>query len=69
MKVAVEISRKVKAEFYLCLFQVMQMGFYNVSDCVHGEIVLPDYVREIIETQQFQRLKNLKQLGKLLCKF
>jgi HD superfamily phosphohydrolase len=42
------------------------MSFYKVSDCVHEEIVLPNYVQQVIETPQFQRLKNLKQLGELL---
>jgi len=32
-------------------------------DCVHGEIPLPDFVQQVIVTEHFQRLKNLKQLG------
>lgn len=36
---------------------------YIVIDCVHRDLVLPEYVEEIINTKQFQRLKNVKQLG------
>ncbi|CAO1340220.1 unnamed protein product, partial [Diamesa serratosioi] len=32
-------------------------------DCVHGKMQLPDYVHEIIATEEFARLRNLKQLG------
>ena len=32
-------------------------------DCVHGPMQLPDYVHEIIATEEFCRLRNLKQLG------
>ncbi|CAO1334559.1 unnamed protein product [Diamesa tonsa] len=35
---------------------------YNV-DYIHGIMKLPDYVCEIIETDEFSRLRNLKQLG------
>lgn len=37
---------------------------YSVEDCVHAELSLPSYAIEIINTKEFQRLKNLKQLGK-----
>lgn len=37
------------------------MDYY--ADCVHGIMHLPDYVCEIIATNEFSRLKNLKQLG------
>lgn len=34
-----------------------------VSDVIHGQIELPDICWQIIDTAQFQRLKNIKQLG------
>ena len=37
---------------------------YEGSDRVHGKIILPDYVTELVATPQFQRLKKLQQLGK-----
>lgn len=33
------------------------------TDCIHDIMQLPDYVYEIIATEEFSRLKNLKQLG------
>lgn len=39
---------------------------YIVADCVHSDLSLPGYVKEIIATKEFQRLKQLKQLGELL---
>lgn len=32
-------------------------------DPIHGKIELPDYVQKIINTEEFQRLRNLRQLG------
>lgn len=37
---------------------------YKVEDCVHGEIVLPEYATQFIESKEFQRLYKIKQLGK-----
>lgn len=34
-----------------------------VQDKVHGAIEIPEYIEEIINHPQFQRLKNLKQLA------
>jgi HD superfamily phosphohydrolase len=36
---------------------------YMLQDRIHGEINLPNYTREIIASETFQRLRNLKQLG------
>lgn len=40
---------------------------YTIDDVVHGKISLPDYVVSIIETAEFQRLRNLKQLGEFIA--
>lgn len=34
-----------------------------ILDPVHGQIDLPDFVVKFINTVQFQRLRNIKQLG------
>lgn len=34
-----------------------------INDPVHGHITLPDYCVEIVDTPQFQRLRELKQMG------
>ncbi|XP_053684845.1 deoxynucleoside triphosphate triphosphohydrolase SAMHD1 homolog [Sabethes cyaneus] len=36
---------------------------WTLHDAVHGKVTYPGYVREIVDTPQFQRLRNLKQLG------
>lgn len=38
---------------------------YKVKDCVHDGF-LPDYVEDVINSDEFRRLENLKQLGKFL---
>lgn len=35
----------------------------KIFDVIHGAIELPKYVFSIIDTIEFQRLRNLKQLG------
>ena len=35
----------------------------TIEDCVHGDIQLPGYVVPFIESKEFKRLMNLKQLG------
>jgi HD superfamily phosphohydrolase len=36
---------------------------FRVEDNIHGAIELPYYVVDVINTKEFQRLRNLKQLG------
>ncbi len=38
--------------------------FKVLNDPVHGHFSLPKYCMEVIDTQPFQRLRDLKQLGK-----
>ena len=35
----------------------------TIYDVVHGHIILDKYVWDFIDTPEFQRLRNLKQLG------
>ena len=34
-----------------------------INDPVHGHITLPDYCLRVVDTPQFQRLRELKQMG------
>jgi len=34
-----------------------------INDPVHGHIKLPGYSMEVVDTPQFQRLRDLKQVG------
>jgi len=36
---------------------------FKFNDSVHGEIFLPKYIQEVITTKEFERLRNIKQLG------
>lgn len=36
---------------------------WTICDAVHGKVTYPAYVQEIVDTKEFQRLRNLKQLG------
>lgn len=36
---------------------------WTICDSVHGKVTYPAYVQEIVDTLEFQRLRNLKQLG------
>ncbi|KAI7889852.1 uncharacterized protein EV154DRAFT_513101 [Mucor mucedo] len=48
-------------------------SFYNghkvINDPIHGHITLDDYTVEFIDTVQFQRLRDLKQVGPLYFVF
>lgn len=35
----------------------------KINDPIHGTINFPEYVTQIVDTEEFQRLRNLKQLG------
>jgi hypothetical protein len=37
------------------------------NDPIHGHIEMPLYCISVIDTPQFQRLRDLKQLGRLFC--
>ncbi|XP_055609657.1 deoxynucleoside triphosphate triphosphohydrolase SAMHD1 [Uranotaenia lowii] len=36
---------------------------WTLYDAVHGMVTYPPFVREVVDTCEFQRLRNLKQLG------
>lgn len=36
---------------------------WTLHDAIHGEVHYPGYVQTIVDTPEFQRLRNLKQLG------
>jgi HD superfamily phosphohydrolase len=36
---------------------------FECDDVIHGKITLPHYVKAVIYTKEFQRLRNVKQLG------
>ena len=43
-------------------------GFSNlkgkmINDPIHGHLTLPSYTVQMMDTPQFQRLRDLKQLG------
>lgn len=40
-----------------------QLAGWTLHDAVHGPVQYPGYVRAIVDTPEFQRLRNLKQLG------
>ena len=39
----------------------------EIYDIIHGNIVIDDIAKRIIDTEEFQRLRNIKQLG--CCNF
>ncbi|XP_058834868.1 deoxynucleoside triphosphate triphosphohydrolase SAMHD1 [Topomyia yanbarensis] len=36
---------------------------WTINDAIHGRVSYPAYVRQVVDTPEFQRLRNLKQLG------
>ncbi|PRP74387.1 HD phosphohydrolase domain-containing protein [Planoprotostelium fungivorum] len=40
-----------------------ERGGKTINDPIHGHYTLPDYAFQMIDTPQFQRLRDLKQLG------
>lgn len=44
-------------------FHPMTGSSWTLHDAIHGTVHYPGYVRAIVDTPEFQRLRNLKQLG------
>ena len=49
--------------FNLCYLTEMSAGYKIFNDCIHAYIRVHPVCVKIIDTPQFQRLRNLKQLG------
>ena len=45
---------------------IMTMAWKSFHDSIHGTIMLHPVLVAIIDTPQFQRLRDIKQLGKLV---
>ncbi|GAB0089740.1 deoxynucleoside triphosphate triphosphohydrolase SAMHD1 [Sergentomyia squamirostris] len=37
---------------------------FEILDVVHGKMEFPSFVQEVVDTEEFQRLRNIKQLGR-----
>jgi hypothetical protein len=58
-------EHNVKKLLNLCYLTEMSGGYKIFNDCVHGYIKLHPVCVKVIDTPQFQRLRNLKQVGPL----
>jgi HD superfamily phosphohydrolase len=43
--------------------QVLREMVFEIMDPIHGRLSFPDIVRDIVDTELFQRLRRIKQLG------
>jgi HD superfamily phosphohydrolase len=66
------VQLMIRIFILLCNFQknlfsgiqrFLKMKMKIFKDPIHGRIIIPDYCVKIIDTIEFQRLRNLKQLG------
>lgn len=53
----------IPVQLHSNLFGYPQQGAKIFNDPIHGHIEMPLYCVSIIDTPQFQRLRDLKQLG------
>jgi hypothetical protein len=67
-------DREYKSSLFLCLvtygviilsfcFTEMSTEYKVFNDCAHGHIKLHPVCAKIVDTPEFQRLRNLKQVG------
>lgn len=43
--------------------QLNNQSYYNFKDVIYGDIKIPDYINNLMQTKEFKRLKNIRQLG------
>lgn len=53
----------MRRAIYQSLLSPEMENSWTICDPVHGKVTYPAYVQQIVDTPQFQRLRNLKQLG------
>nr|MBA3286088.1 HD domain-containing protein [Nitrosopumilus sp.] len=58
-----QISVKIGSDISDFVLRSPQTTDKLINDPVHGHYQIPKYCCEFIDTEQFQRLRNLKQLG------
>lgn len=55
--------KDMRRAIYQSLLSPEMENSWTICDPVHGKVTYPAYVQQIVDTPQFQRLRNLKQLG------